>query len=101
MTNSATAATAATPKVLCNCDVLCEGFDLPKVEAVLLLRNTMSKRLYIQQVVVEVGGGIGKGVVVVVLEALHPTDAFVILGLASPLTHSRVRTAICYKTQSR
>mmetsp|Transcript_37086 Transcript_37086/g.122342 ORF Transcript_37086/g.122342 Transcript_37086/m.122342 type:complete len:703 (+) Transcript_37086:41-2149(+) len=36
--------------VLCNCDVLCEGFDLPEVGAVLLLRPTRSRRLYIQQV---------------------------------------------------
>ena len=37
-------------KVVCNCDVLSEGFDLPSLEAVLLLRPTGSRRLYIQQV---------------------------------------------------
>ncbi len=36
--------------VVCNCDLICEGFDLPHIEAVLLLRPTKSRRLYIQQV---------------------------------------------------
>lgn len=35
--------------VLCNCDVLGEGTDVPAVECVIMARPTMSKGLYIQQ----------------------------------------------------
>ncbi|KAL3915422.1 MAG: hypothetical protein SGPRY_007225, partial [Prymnesium sp.] len=37
-------------EVLCNCDVLSEGFDEPSVSCVILLRQTESRRVYIQQV---------------------------------------------------
>ena len=37
-------------QVLCNCDVLSEGFDEPLVGCVLLLRRMTAVRLYVQQV---------------------------------------------------
>lgn len=37
-------------KVICNCNLLTEGFDEPSIEAVLLARPTKSKVLYIQMV---------------------------------------------------
>lgn len=37
-------------KVLSNCDLISEGFDVPAVEAVILLRPTASLSLYLQQV---------------------------------------------------
>ena len=37
-------------QVLCNVDVLSEGFDEPSVSCVLLLRHTDSPRVYVQQV---------------------------------------------------
>ena len=37
-------------QVLCNCDVLSEGFDEPLVSCVLLLRRMTAVRLYVQQV---------------------------------------------------
>lgn len=37
-------------KVLANCGVLCEGWDMPEVEVGILARPTKSKGLYIQQV---------------------------------------------------
>lgn len=37
-------------KVLCNCDLFCEGYDLPAIEVVSLLRPTQSTALYLQQV---------------------------------------------------
>lgn len=36
--------------VLCSCDLISEGFDLPAVEAAILLRPTKSLALYLQQV---------------------------------------------------
>ncbi|MBR4383025.1 MAG: DEAD/DEAH box helicase [Selenomonadaceae bacterium] len=36
-------------KVLCNCDLFSEGFDVPHCQAVILARPTMSLTLYIQQ----------------------------------------------------
>jgi len=36
-------------KVLCNCDIVSEGFDVPDCECVILLRPTQSLTLYIQQ----------------------------------------------------
>ena len=37
-------------RVLCNVDVLSEGFDEPRVGCVMLLRHTESRRVYVQQV---------------------------------------------------
>jgi DNA repair protein RadD len=37
-------------KVLANCELLGEGYDLPAIEAAILLRPTMSLTLYLQQV---------------------------------------------------
>lgn len=37
-------------KILCNVDLFGEGFDLPEIEAVILLRPTQSLGLYMQQV---------------------------------------------------
>ena len=37
-------------RVLCNVDVLSEGFDEPSVGCVMLLRHTESRRVYVQQV---------------------------------------------------
>lgn len=37
-------------RVLCNKDVLTEGFDEPRIACVLLLRQTESRRVYVQQV---------------------------------------------------
>ena len=39
-----------TLTVLCNVDVLSEGFDEPRIGCVLLLRHTESRRVYVQQV---------------------------------------------------
>jgi superfamily II DNA or RNA helicase len=36
--------------ILCNCGLISEGLDVPGVEAVTLLRPTMSRALYLQQV---------------------------------------------------
>ncbi len=36
-------------KILCNVDLISEGFDVPNMEAVILLRPTQSLTLYIQQ----------------------------------------------------
>ena len=36
-------------QVLCNCDIISEGFDVPDCECVILLRPTKSLTLYIQQ----------------------------------------------------
>lgn len=36
-------------RVLCNANVLCEGYDEPSIEVVILARPTMSSALYIQQ----------------------------------------------------
>lgn len=36
-------------KVLCNCDIVSEGFDVPDCECVILLRPTQSLTLFIQQ----------------------------------------------------
>lgn len=36
-------------KVLCNCDIISEGFDVPDCECAILLRPTKSLTLYIQQ----------------------------------------------------
>jgi superfamily II DNA or RNA helicase len=36
-------------KILCNCDIVSEGFDVPDCECVILLRPTQSLTLYIQQ----------------------------------------------------
>ena len=36
-------------KILCNCDIISEGFDVPDCECVILLRPTKSLTLYIQQ----------------------------------------------------
>lgn len=36
-------------KVVCNCNVLCEGWDEPTIEGVILARPTQSETLYIQQ----------------------------------------------------
>lgn len=37
-------------RVLMNCELLGEGYDLPAIESVILLRPTMSESLYLQQV---------------------------------------------------
>jgi superfamily II DNA or RNA helicase len=37
-------------KVLCNCELFGEGFDVPAIEAAILLRPTQSLGLYLQQV---------------------------------------------------
>lgn len=37
-------------RALCNVNVLCEGFDAPHVDAVIMLRPTKSAGLYVQQV---------------------------------------------------
>lgn len=37
-------------QVLCACDLICEGLDVPNVAAVILLRPTQSLRLHVQQV---------------------------------------------------
>lgn len=37
-------------KVLCNCEVFTEGFDLPSIDYVILLRPTKSTALYVQMV---------------------------------------------------
>jgi DNA repair protein RadD len=37
-------------RVLMNCELLGEGYDLPAIEAAILLRPTMSESLYLQQV---------------------------------------------------
>ena len=37
-------------KLLCNCDIISEGFDVPACDGVLLLRPTKSLSLYLQQV---------------------------------------------------
>lgn len=42
--------TSGQTKVLCNVDLFGEGFDLPSIEAVILLRPTQSLGLYLQQV---------------------------------------------------
>jgi len=39
-----------TTKVVCNCDVLCEGWDLPSLHCVILARPTKSITRYLQQV---------------------------------------------------
>ena len=39
-----------TTRVLCNCELFTEGFDIPFVEAVILLRPTQSVGLYLQMV---------------------------------------------------
>ena len=39
---------SGTTLVLCNCDVLTEGFDEPRVACVLLARPTNSRRMYLQ-----------------------------------------------------
>jgi superfamily II DNA or RNA helicase len=39
-----------TIKVLTSCDLISEGFDLPSIECAILMRPTMSKGLYLQQV---------------------------------------------------
>lgn len=39
-----------TTKVVCNCDVLCEGWDLPALHCVILARPTKSITRYLQQV---------------------------------------------------
>lgn len=41
---------AGTTLVLTSCDIISEGFDLPAIEAAILLRPTQSLSLYIQQV---------------------------------------------------
>ena len=46
--------------VLCNVDVLSEGFDEPKVGCVILLRHTESARVYVQQVGRGLRGAAGK-----------------------------------------
>jgi DNA repair protein RadD len=40
---------AGTIKILCNVDLISEGFDVPAMEAVILARPTQSLTLYIQQ----------------------------------------------------
>lgn len=37
-------------RALCNVNVLCEGFDAPRVDAIVMLRPTKSAGLYVQQV---------------------------------------------------
>jgi superfamily II DNA or RNA helicase len=37
-------------QVLCSCDLISEGFDVPNISAAILLRPTQSKGLYLQQV---------------------------------------------------
>ena len=37
-------------EAICNCDVLCEGTDIPQVGTVILARPTKSVRIYLQQV---------------------------------------------------
>lgn len=37
-------------KVLCNADIISEGFDIPSIDAAILLRPTQSLGLYLQQV---------------------------------------------------
>lgn len=41
---------SGTVKVLCSCDLVSEGLDVPAIGAVILLRSTKSLRLYLQQV---------------------------------------------------
>lgn len=41
---------AGTTRVLCTVDVVSEGFDLPSIDAAILLRPTKSLSLYLQQV---------------------------------------------------
>ena len=41
---------AGTTRVLVSCDLIGEGFDLPAIEAAILLRPTISTALYLQQV---------------------------------------------------
>lgn len=48
-------------KVLCNVDLFGEGFDLPSIEAVILLRPTKSLALYLQQVGRSLRPTAGKG----------------------------------------
>ena len=41
---------SGTVKVLCNVEIVGEGFDLPDIEAAILLRPTQSTALYLQQI---------------------------------------------------
>ncbi len=41
---------AGEVQVLCNCQLLTEGFDMPSIEAVMLARPTKSKALYCQMI---------------------------------------------------
>jgi len=39
-----------TVQIVCSCDIISEGTDIPKIAAAILLRPTMSEGLYLQQV---------------------------------------------------
>ncbi len=51
-------------KILCNVDLISEGFDVPSMEAVILLRPTASLTLFIQQAMRPMRPGINKTAII-------------------------------------